>query len=208
MYKLYWCAQTAAFGPQAVLEEIGVAHEIVPVDIYKDEHLKPEYLAMNPAGKVPTLKLANGQAMHECAAIMLYLAETHGRTDLAPALDDPIRGKFLSTFFFLTTTVQNAHKQFYYPHRFTADQASADAVKAQACINITEEWKVIEKRLIEAGPFLFGDRYTLCDMFAVMLITWNPDMKQLLADFPGLNTCFRAAREKPAMAKALKLNGD
>ena len=208
MYKLYWCAQTAAFGPQAVLEEIGVEHVILPVDIYQDEHLTPEYLSMNPAGKVPALKLADGRVMHEAAAIMLYLAETHQRTDLAPAPDDPIRGEFLSTYFYLTSVVQNAHKQFYYPHRFTTDQANTDAVKNQARLNITEEWKVIEKRLNAGGPFVFGDRYTLCDMFAVMLITWNPDTKQLLADFPGLQACFRAAREKPAMAKVLELNGD
>lgn len=207
MYKLYWCAQTAAFGPHAVLEEIGAAYEIVPVDIYKDEHLTPEYLAMNPAGKVPALALPDGTVMHEAAAIMLYLAEKHGRTDLAPSIDDPIRAAFLSTYFYLTTVVQNAHKQFYYPHRFTADQTNTAPVKDQARLNITEEWKVIEKRLNDgAGPFLFGDRYTLCDMFAVMLVTWNPDAEQLLADFPGLNACYRAAQEKPAMAKCLAIH--
>lgn len=206
MYKLYWCKQTAAFGPQAVLEEIGAAHEIVPVDIYRDEHLTPEYLAMNPAGKVPALTLPDGTVMHEAAAMMLYLAEAHDRTDLAPALDDPIRGAFLSTYFYLTTTVQNAHKQFYYPHRFTTDQTNTDAVKNQARLNIAEEWKVIEKRLTVGGPFHFGDRYTLCDIFAVMLITWAPDMKQLLADFPGLKRCFKAALERPAMARVMEMH--
>jgi len=206
MYKLYWCAQTAAFGPQAMLEEIGVEHEIVPVDIYKDEHLTPEYLAMNPAGKVPALAIPDGPVMHEAAAIMLYLAEKHGRTDLAPAVDDPIRGEFLSIYFYLTSVVQNAHKQFYYPHRFTTDQANTDAVKNQARLNITEEWKVIEKRLNAGGPFVFGDRYTLCDMFAVMLITWNPDTKQLLFDFPGLKRCFETAMDRPAMVKVMALN--
>lgn len=204
MYRLFWCKQTAAFGPQAVLEEAGAAYEVVPVDIYKDEHLTPEYLAMNPAGKVPALALSDGTVMHEAAAIMLYLAETHKRTDLAPALDDPIRAAFLSTYFYLTTTVQNAHKQFYYPHRFTTDQARTEAVKDQARSNISDEWKVIEKRLSVGGPFHFGDRYTLCDMYAVMLITWAPDMKQLLSEFPGLKRCFKAALERPAMAKCME----
>lgn len=208
MYKLYWCAQTAAFGPQAVLEAIGVAHEIVPVDVTKDEHLTPEYLAMNPAGKIPALVLPDGTVMHEAAAIMLYLAETHGHTDLAPALDDPIRAEFLSTFFFLTTTVQNAHKQFYYPHRFTADPAKADLVKNQAPVNIKDDWSVIEKRLAGSGPFIFGQRFTLCDIYAVMLITWNPDPKQLLSDSPGLNACFNAAKEREVMARLLPIHMD
>lgn len=206
MYKLYWCAQTAAFGPQAVLEEIGATYDVVPVDIYSDEHMTPEYLAMNPAGKVPALALPDGPVLHEAAAIMLYLAEKHGRTDLAPAFDDPIRGAFLSSYFYLTTVVQNAHKQFYYPHRFTADQASTDPVKNQARLNITEEWKVVEKRLSAGGPFHFGDRYTLCDMYTVMLITWAPDTKQLLADFPGLKRCFKAALDRPAMAKVMEMH--
>lgn len=206
MYKLYWCKQTAAFGPQAVLEEIGAAYELTPVDIYKNEHLTPEYLTMNPAGKVPALKLPDGPVMHEAAAIMLYLAEAHDRTDLAPAPDDPIRPEFLSTYFYLTNTVQDGHKQFYYPDRFTTDPAAAGKVKEMACRNIPEYWKPIEKRLTEGGPFLFGDRYTLCDMYTVMLITWAPDAKQLLADFPGLKRCFRAARERPAMAKVLEMH--
>ena len=43
-------------------------------------------------------------------------------------------------------------------------------------------------------------------MFSVMLITWNPDPKQLLADFPGLYRCYQAARERPAMAKCLEIH--
>ena len=206
MYTLYWSPGTAAFGPQVVLEEIGADYETIFIDTRNGENFSPEFLALNPAGKVPALQIPGGPVLHEAAAIMLYLAEKHGRTDFAPAMDDPIRGEFLSTYFYLTTTVQNAHKQFYYPHRFTTDQAQTDPVKNQACFNITEDWAVIEKRLTAGGPFHFGDRYTLCDMFAVMLITWNPDPKQLLADFPGLNRCYQAARERPAMAKCLEIH--
>lgn len=206
MYKLYWCAQTAAFGPQAVLEEIGAPYEQIPIDVHKDEHQTPDYLALNPAGKVPALQIPDGPIMHEAAAIMLYLAEAHDRADLAPALDDPIRADFLSTYFYLTNTVQDGHKQFYYPERFTTDQANTDAVKDMAVRNIPDYWGPIEKRLNAGGPFCFGDRFTLCDIYTVMLITWAPDAKQLLTDFPGLKTCFRTARERPAMAKVLEIH--
>ncbi|NQV44018.1 MAG: glutathione S-transferase N-terminal domain-containing protein, partial [Rhodospirillales bacterium] len=95
MYILYGCPETATFGPHAVLEEAGLPYTRELINTNTGGCRTPEYLAINPAGYVPALKLDDGTIMCEAAAIMLYLADKSGLPDLAPRVDEPQRAPFL-----------------------------------------------------------------------------------------------------------------
>jgi len=93
--KLYWCPQTRSTRALWMLEEAGVAYEFERVDIQNPERRNTEeFLEASPMGKVPAL--VDGEVrMSESAAICLYVGDRYGPGMLAPAIDDPARGKFL-----------------------------------------------------------------------------------------------------------------
>ena len=91
MYVLYGGDFTRAPLVQWVLDEGGIGYEFRKIDIVKDEHRAPEFLAINPAGLVPVLITPEGDALYEVAALMVYLADRHQLTDLAPAVTAAIQ---------------------------------------------------------------------------------------------------------------------
>ena len=82
-----------------LLEELGVPYDMKILDFEKGDHKKPDYLKINPMGKVPAI-VHRGVVVTEAAAICTYLADAYPKAGLAPALDDPQRGTYLRWIFF------------------------------------------------------------------------------------------------------------
>jgi glutathione S-transferase len=101
---LYHSPASRAFIAYWMLEEIGVSFDVVTVDISKGDQKKPEYLKLNPAGKVPTL--TDGKVVvSENPAIAIYLADRYSYGQLAPKIEDPDRGAYLKWMVFSTAVV-------------------------------------------------------------------------------------------------------
>src|SRR5678810_707882 len=101
---LYHSPGSRAFIAYWLLEEIGVAFDVKTVDISKGEQKKPDYLKLNPAGKVPTL--TDGKVVvSENPAIAIYLADRYSYGQLAPKIEDPDRGAYLKWMVFSTAVV-------------------------------------------------------------------------------------------------------
>lgn len=203
MYILYWSEGTASFGPQAVLEEASLDHEIVVIDTGTGAHQTPEYMAIHPLGKVPALALPDGQVLYEAAAIMLYLADHHGLSELAPAIDDPARGLFYRSLFYLSNNVQETYKRFYYPERFSTDHAAAPGIKVRATENLVATWQPVEGHLATNGPFHLGSRFSLVDIYLVMLATWFDPQGYLFEICPAVQHCYDLVAERPAIRRCL-----
>ncbi|MCL1553296.1 glutathione S-transferase family protein, partial [Xanthomonas nasturtii] len=90
---LYHTPSTAALVVHWLLIELDVPHVLHPLDFERGEQKQPDYLALNPAGVVPTLVL-DGQVLTEAAAIVLQLADLHPQAGLAPALGTPERATY------------------------------------------------------------------------------------------------------------------
>ena len=93
MYQLYYYPRNASLAPHLVLEHLNEEFELLLVDRDNHQQKSPEYLALNPAGRIPTL-LHNGLAISESSAICLYLCEQHLDSTLIPALGHPDRAHF------------------------------------------------------------------------------------------------------------------
>ncbi|MDH3597982.1 MAG: glutathione S-transferase family protein [Rhodospirillales bacterium] len=208
MYKLYWAAGTAALAPQAILEEAGAPYEIVALDLGKQEHRRPEYLALNPAGLVPTLVTDDGQVLTESAAITVALCERHPDAGLIPGAGDPARCSFFRWLFYLTNTVQEAFKRFYFPGRFSTDPADAPRIKERAASDLAARWRIVEDRLADPGPYLLVERFSAADIFLVMLATWFESRAGLFEMCPKVGRCFALAAERPALRRTLEANGE
>jgi glutathione S-transferase len=92
---LYFAPASRSFTPRWLLEEIGVPYSIKTIDLRRNEHKAPDYLRINPMGKVPALT-DGAVTVSENPAICIYLADRYSLGTLAPPLDDP--GSNLASF--------------------------------------------------------------------------------------------------------------
>src|SRR5689334_20205012 len=99
MMKLYWSPRSRSFTALWLMEETGAPYERVLTDITTGAQRSPEYLAINPMGKVPALQDGNA-TMAEAAAICAYVAERYPDAKLAPPVGDPQRAKYLYWLFY------------------------------------------------------------------------------------------------------------
>src|SRR5579862_6802859 len=101
---LYYSVASRSFIALWMLEELGIPFEIADTDIRTRKHMRPEYLKINPKGKVPALS-DDGVVITENPAICLYLADKYGYGTLAPKIDDPDRGPYLKWTVYSTAVV-------------------------------------------------------------------------------------------------------
>ncbi len=190
--KLYYNPKSRAVIAKWMLDECGVDYEIVPIDFEKREHKAPEFLKINPAGKLPAL--VDGESkVFETAAICLYLGDKFPEANLAPKIGAPERARYLSLVVYATSQVEPSMGDKFFgiepkPQRGWSD---FEAVK-----------DVIESEL-GGGPYLFGDWFTAADVMIGSMFIW----KRILG----------GARERPkleayvdrllARPKAMKIGG-
>ncbi|MBP5857380.1 glutathione S-transferase family protein [Marivibrio halodurans] len=207
MFDLYYAEGTACLAPQVVLERLALPYRLIEIDITKGMHRTPDFLAVNPAGKVPALRLPDGRIMTEAAAICLHLADMTPEGALSPATGHPDRPLFLSGLTFLATAVQPLYKRFYYPERLTTDRRAAAGIRALAVRELEDAWSLVETHLAAHGPFHLGDRPSIVDIYMMMLITWFDPMEELLASRPAIDRCYRHVADWPAARTCLARQG-
>ncbi|WP_437729987.1 glutathione S-transferase family protein [Sorangium sp. So ce1335] len=159
--KLYFNQQSRAVIAKWMLDECGATYELVPISFEKREHKSPEFLKINPAGKLPAL--VDGDArLFENAAICLYLAEKFPEARLAPAIGALQRARYLSLMVYSTSQLEPAMgdrllKVETQPQRGWTDFDTA--------------MNVVEGELGE-GPYLFGDWFTAADVMIGSMFIW------------------------------------
>lgn len=206
MYTLHWNNGSASITAHMALEESGAPYTLKFVDMDKGEHKSPEYLKMNPNGKVPTLLIDNKRIMFETAAIAMYLADRHPQSGLAPSIDDPARVPYTQWLLHISNSVQPLYFMYYYPERHTADEAGYEAVKKQATKMIGEAWARIDAALAKNGPFLAGDRFSAADLPVVMLTNWKQACSDVLFINKNVQRLVELVSARPAVQRVLKLN--
>ena len=206
MYTLYWSPGSASMAPHCCLEEAGAAYTLKLVDTGKGEHQKPEYLALNPAGKVPTLIIDGGFTMTESAAMCMLIADRHPAANLAPKADELARGHFYMWLMHLSNTLQPAMLRYYYPDRHTAASEGTEAVVNKAQEEVATVWSRIDAHLRTKGPYLLGERYSAADIFCAMLSTWQDCCPDTYRRFPGIKRLAELVMARPAVARIAAAN--
>lgn len=151
--KLYFNPRSRAVIAKWMLDECGADYEIEPVDLEKREHETPEFLRINPAGKVPAL-VDGGSRIFESAAICLYLGDKFPEARLAPEVGAPERGRYLSLVVYSTSQLEPAMGDA---------MLGAETFPARGWKNFEMARDVIEGELGD-GPYLFGDWFTAADV--------------------------------------------
>jgi len=197
----YSAPMSTASITQLVLEELGVPHETIKLDIQKGDTKKPEFLAVNPNGRVPCV-VHDGTVIWESAALTMYLGETFGvERGLYPG-PGLRRGEAMKWIVWTNVTLGDAVSRYtrntmdWYP----ADQKNAAAGEA-AKKDIAECLRVLNLSL-EGKQYLAGD-YTLADTHLNSFCEWLRMMKIDFSPFPNVIAWGTRCSDRPSVKKVL-----
>jgi GST-like protein len=201
MIELYFWATPNGLKPRLMLEETGLEHRIVPVDIGKGEQFRPEFLAFSPNNRIPALidhaPVGGGEpvALFESGALLQYLAEKTGR--FLPA-DLRGRAEVMQWLFWQVGGLgpmagQNGHFRVYAsePVPYAIDRYTRETARL---------YGVLDRRLADR-EFIAGD-YSIADMACYPWIVPHTAHAQNLADFPNIERWFETIRDRPATQRA------
>jgi glutathione S-transferase len=201
--RLYSWPQSSASGARWALEELGLSYEYVKLDSAKREHRTPEYLALNPNGKVPTL-VDGTHAYFESLAILLHLAERYGRERGLWPTDDALRAEALSFAVWGTAELRLYMMQYVY-HGLDSpvSYAPKDRSQAAAAYNGGEYRRVLDvldARLSERN-YLVGE-FSLGDIPAASALLFGKALGATLEGRRNVEAWLERCRTRPARLKA------
>ncbi|MCW9034439.1 MAG: glutathione S-transferase family protein [Alphaproteobacteria bacterium] len=208
MYKLHYSPGNANLTPHMMLKAIGVDYELILVDRASNAHKSPEYLKLNPAGRIPVL-VDGDFTLPETAAICLYLADKHPEAELAPALNTEKRAVLYRWLMYFTNTIQTEVLMFYYPDRYTADgsEEAAANVKAAAAERLGEMLTIVDEAMGTSGPYMLGEKLSLLDFYLFMLCRWCRLIENKPRSFSNLDAFIRQMEVNPAVIGAFETEG-
>jgi glutathione S-transferase len=201
MLTFYYAPNTCALASHIALETAGARYEAVRVSFARQEQRSPEYLRINPKGRVPALVTERG-ILTETPAILQYIAQSHPQAQLAP-LDDAFEMARMNAFnSYLCSTVHVAHAHRGRAYRWADDAAAQEAMKQKVAQNVGDCFELIEREYF-VGPWVLGDRYGVSDMYLFTLATWLEGDGVDPARFPKVAAHRERMRADPVVSRVL-----
>ena len=198
MYQLYGFPVSRAVAVQMVLEEGDLAYAYHHCDPREGDAARQSLLSVNAAGFVPVLVTPDGEVLHETAAIMVFLAETHNLTQLMPMPGDPLRARFFCKLFFQTSDIQPPMKRSFYAYRYSTDVQDTPRVHARATQMARERWGVLDAYLADNGPYHLGERFSLLDLHMAVWANYGLETPTAITDeFPAVAKVYQRVIERP-----------
>lgn len=199
--KLFYSPGSCALASHIALEEAGADYTTTRVDFSQNEQRSPEYLAVNAKGRVPAL-VTDGGTLTETPAILAYIAQCFPRAELAP-LDDPFRFARMQAFnSYLCSTVHVAHAHRMRGTRWADDPAAIEAMKRKVPESVGAAFALIEHDMLD-GPWVMGERYTICDPYLFTLAEWVDGDGVDLTKLPRVIDHRTRMYERPSVKRAL-----
>jgi glutathione S-transferase len=191
----YHAPNSRSFTIRWLFEELGSPpHELKILDLKKAEHKSPEFLAVNPMGKVPTVT-ADGTPVTEVGAIAIFLSDLFPEAKLAPEITDPARGTYLRWIVFNNAAIEPAVMD-------KARNMPAGLPSSALCYGSYDDTVNALYGALANGPFILGERFTAADVVigsAVRFLT----LFKLLPSKPEFASYIERVTSRPAFKNAL-----
>jgi glutathione S-transferase len=205
MLRLYYATGTCALATHIALEEARAPYEAVRVDFGAQAQRSPEYLAINPKARVPALVTEHG-TLTETPALLIYVAQSFPAAELAPLSDPFALGQGQEFNSYLCATVHVAHAHGRRGSRWADDAAAIEAMKRKVPSTMTECFELIETKLLK-GPWVMGERYTVCDPYLFTIASWLEGDGVDTAKLPRVLEHRRRMLARPAVQKVVAEEG-
>jgi glutathione S-transferase len=176
-----------------MLEEVGEPYDIHLLNLGAGENRKPDYLAVNPMGKVPALR--HGEVViTEAAAICTYLADAFPKAGLSIPIGDPRRGTYLKWLFFAPSCMEPAVTDRAFPRKEEARRSTLGYGDFDTTMDVAA-------KAVAKGPYLMGEQFTAADVVVGSLLRWGTLFK-LIPDRPEFANYTGRLAQRPALQRA------
>ncbi|MGE0752259.1 MAG: glutathione S-transferase family protein [Variibacter sp.] len=170
MITFYFAPDTCSLATMIAMEEAGAPYRAIGLSFAVQEQRSADYLAINPKGRVPALITERG-ILTETPAMLAFVAQSYPAAQLMP-LDDPFVFAQVQAFnSFLCSTLHVAHAHRMRGYRWADDAAAIAAMQRKVPQSVGDGYALIERHMF-AGPWVMGERYTICDPYLFTLAQW------------------------------------
>jgi len=191
-FTFYHGPNSRSTGVLTLIEELGCDYDLHVLNLKAGEQRKPEYLAINPMGKVPAIR--HGDAViTEQPAVYMYLADLFPEAGLAPGIGDPMRGPYLRWLVFYGSSFE--------PAVIDRSQQRAPAPMASSPYGDYDTMLGALTTQLSRGPFLLGERFTAADVLWGVALAWTTGFK-LVPALPPIQTYVERVNARPAVVRA------
>jgi len=207
MITLHYHPGNASLTPHMLLEEIGAPFELAFVDRDRGALRSPEFLALNPNGKIPVL-VDGDLVLYETAAICLHLADRFPDARLAPPLRTAERAHFYKWLAWSASTLQAMLMHFFYPVRLVDDGNATGAaqIKTHAEAQIGAMLDMVDAELASHGKsWLLGDTFSAVDPYLLMLGRWTRSFARPARSLPNVGPYLQRVLARPAVQRAFAI---
>ena len=198
--KLYYSPGACSLSPHIVAHELGIRLSIEKTDTKtKRTESGRDFWQINPKGYVPALELDNGEVLTEGPAIVQYLADQKGNTQLAPANGTLARARLQEMLNYITSEI---HKTYSPLFKDDTPEATREERKAY----LTRRYEYIE-RILAKQQWLLGDHFTVADAYLFTVTRWAAAVKLDLSGYPALLAFQERVAMRPAVQAAMLAEG-
>jgi glutathione S-transferase len=197
MLTLYHAAPSRSSIIRWMLEELGEPYDLHVLSLTKGEQFQPDYLAVNPMGKVPALKHGD-VVVTEAAAICTYLADEFPQARLNVPVGDPRRGPYLKWLFFGPGCIEPAITDRAFPRQEEPRRGMLGYGDFDTVMEVAA-------KAVEPGPYLLGEQFTAADVIVGSTIRWGMTFG-LLPKRPEFVAYVGRLEQRPALQRAIALD--
>ena len=205
MLTLFTAKGSCGRASHIALEESGLPFEVQVIDLAHGDQRSPEYLTINPKGRVPALITTSG-VLTESPAILFYIASMATAVNLMPK-DDPFALAALQSFnAYIASTVHVAHAHGRRASRWADAPQAIASMQAKVAENMAACFRYIESHYL-FGEWVMGSAYTIADPYLFTMSGWLKSDGVDIAEFPKISDHFARMKERPAVRRALAAEG-
>ena len=202
--KLYYAPGACSLASHIALEETGLAYETQRLDLAAGDQRKPEYLKLNPRGRVPTC-VVDGHVITENVGIMSFFAGGYPKAKIWP--DDSFhQGLAISTMAWLSNTVHATYGHLVRPARYVDEADAQEKVKAKARTMYEDYLREIDG-LLAGRKWAIGDHYTCVDGYLLVFYRWGNRQKMPVRDMKNYSALADRVLARPAVKKVMADEG-
>jgi glutathione S-transferase len=200
---LYYAPGACSLVPHVALEEAGAAFDTVRLILADGDQRKPDYLALNPKGRVPTL-LVDGKPLTEVIAIVTYLDRRFSTAGILPGHNPLLLARAYEVMTWLASTVHVAFAQITRAERYTDDPDVKAALAAPGRDRFIRALDGLEALATAKDAWLVGETFTAVDSYALVVRRWAERIGVDLSAYPAWTAKCDRALARPSVVRVLE----